>query len=84
MEGSEGSAGEGQNPEDVQQTPAPTNEVWKTFPIDPETGYAVDPDTGAFVDPVTGAVHGSSYEGGDAQNPDSEENMVSPQPQPED
>ncbi len=83
-EGAEGTAGEGQNPEDVQQTPAPRNEVWKTFPIDPETGYAVDPDTGAFVDPVTGAVHGSSYEGGDAQNPDSEENMVSPQPQPED
>ncbi len=28
--------------------------VWKTFPIDPETGYAVDPDTGALVDPETG------------------------------
>ncbi|NLL76464.1 MAG: cell division protein FtsI [Clostridiales bacterium] len=29
-------------------------EVWKTFPIDPETGYAVDPDTGELVDPETG------------------------------
>ncbi|MDD3368066.1 MAG: penicillin-binding transpeptidase domain-containing protein [Lachnospiraceae bacterium] len=30
-------------------------EVWKTFPIDPATGYAVDPDTGLLVDPTTGA-----------------------------
>ncbi len=29
-------------------------EVWKTFPIDPQTGYAVDPDTGELVDPETG------------------------------
>lgn len=29
-------------------------EVWKTFPIDPETGLAKDPDTGALVDPETG------------------------------
>lgn len=31
-------------------------EVWKTFPIDPETGLAKDPDTGALVDPETGNV----------------------------
>lgn len=36
------------------------NEIWKTFPIDPETGYAIDPDTGNYVDPITGAVIGSS------------------------
>lgn len=37
------------------------NEVWKDFPIDPETGYAKDPNTGALVDPETGnAVSGSS------------------------
>ena len=32
------------------------SEVWKTFPIDPETGYAVDPNSGNKVDPQTGAV----------------------------
>ncbi len=52
-DGEEG-AGEG----DTQE---PYNEIWKTFPIDPETGYAVDPNTGDYVDPVTGAVIGVSY-----------------------
>ena len=37
-------------------------EVWKSFPIDPATGYAVDPNTGDMVDPVTGAVIGGSYD----------------------
>ncbi len=32
------------------------SEAWKTFPIDPETGYAKDPDTGKLVDPETGHV----------------------------
>ena len=31
-------------------------DIWKTFPIDPETGYAKDPDTGFLVDPDTGHV----------------------------
>ena len=54
-EGTEESSGTG-NPEgEVKE------EVWKTFPIDPQTGYAVDPDTGNLVDPVTGAVIGSSF-----------------------
>lgn len=44
-------------------------EIWKTFAIDPATGYAVDPNNGNLVDPVTGAVIGSSYDGG--ANPDS-------------
>ena len=36
-------------------------EVWKSFPIDPESGYAKDPETGALVDPETGkAVGGGS------------------------
>lgn len=39
-------------------------EIWKTFAIDPATGYAVDPNNGNLVDPVTGAVIGSSYDGG--------------------
>jgi len=58
-EGAEGT-GEGENGEEA----TPHTEVWKTFPIDPETGYAVDPNTGNMVDPVTGAVIGGSYEGG--------------------
>ncbi len=36
-------------------------EIWKTFEIDPETGYAIDPNTGAFVDPDTGATIGGSF-----------------------
>ncbi len=31
-------------------------EAWRTFPIDPETGYAKDPETGNLVDPETGHV----------------------------
>jgi len=31
------------------------DEIWKTFKIDPVTGYAIDPNTGGYVDPVTGA-----------------------------
>jgi stage V sporulation protein D (sporulation-specific penicillin-binding protein) len=91
--GGEGS-GEGANPQGGE-SPAPTPgvEIWKTFPIDPVTGYAVDPNTGDFVDPVTGAVHGSSFEGGTAEG-DSQEGGESggqeeegaqfptPQPQP--
>lgn len=50
-------------------------EVWKSFPIDPATGYAVDPNTGDMVDPVTGAVIGGSYDE-NAEEPD-----VSPSPE---
>lgn len=32
------------------------SEVWKSFPKDPETGYAKDPETGMLVDPETGHV----------------------------
>ena len=44
-------------------------EIWKSFPIDPATGYAVDPNTGDMVDPVTGAVIGGSYDE-NAEEPD--------------
>lgn len=50
-------------------------EVWKSFPIDPATGYAVDPNTGDMVDPVTGAVIGGSYD------ENAEEPNVSPSPE---
>ncbi len=66
---------EGEGGEDVQ---TPAEPVWKSFPIDPETGYAVDPSTGAFVDPVTGAVLGGSFEGGMSAEPE-----ASPSPSPE-
>lgn len=85
-EGEEGTP-EGENPEGTPeggeegiqgeegQSPEP---VWKTFPIDPETGYAVDPSTGAFVNPDTGAVLGGSFEGGMSTGPE-----ASPSPSPE-
>lgn len=62
-EGDEEGEGEGDGKEDGAEgdTQEPYNEIWKTFPIDPETGYAVDPNTGDYVDPVTGAVIGVSY-----------------------
>ncbi len=52
--------GEEQSEEEPKETPYV--EVWKEFPIDPETGYAVDPDTGALVDPQTGATIGGSFD----------------------
>ena len=53
--GEEGAQGEGAEGEGVPEgSEAP--EVWRNFPIDPETGYAKDPDTGYLVDPETGAV----------------------------
>ena len=45
-EGTEGESGEGDT----------HSEAWKSFPIDPETGYAKDPETGKLVDPETGNV----------------------------
>ncbi|MBD5501806.1 MAG: cell division protein FtsI, partial [Lachnospiraceae bacterium] len=60
-EGEEGGEGDGEEGEGEGDTQEPYTEIWKTFPIDPETGYAVDPNTGDYVDPVTGAVIGVSY-----------------------
>ena len=60
-EGSEEGSGEegGETPEDKSQ-----REIWKTFPLDPETGYLKDPNTGALFDPETGAqVRGDSLLG---------------------
>ena len=39
-------------------------EVWKSFPLDPETGYLKDPATGYLYDPESGAqVYGDSLTG---------------------
>ena len=55
-EGGESSGKEGAEGGGEGQAGAAANEIWKTFPIDPETGYAKDPNTGNLVDPDTGAV----------------------------
>ncbi|MDE6202963.1 MAG: cell division protein FtsI, partial [Lachnospiraceae bacterium] len=84
-EGQETEEGEdGENPEGTTEGAGeegteeePKEPVWKSFPRDPETGYAVDPSTGAFVDPDTGATLGGSFEGGMSTEPES------PTPSPE-
>lgn len=60
----EGQEETGEGSEEADPGEETKEEIWKTFPIDPQTGYAVDPNTGDMVDPVTGAVIGSSYEDG--------------------
>lgn len=55
-----GTGEKGENP--AGETEDTHTEVWKSFPVDPATGYAVDPDTGILVDPETGhAVGGDDY-----------------------
>lgn len=61
-EGEEGQEETGEGSENNNSEEEPREEIWKTFPIDPQTGYAVDPNTGDMVDPVTGAVIGSSFD----------------------
>ncbi len=53
----EGEAGTGEEGAGEEGTEEDTHrEVWKDFPIDPETGYAKDPETGNLVDQDTGHV----------------------------
>ena len=43
-------------------------EIWKTYPLDPETGYLKDPATGYLYDPESGAqVYGESMLGGEEE-----------------
>ncbi len=59
VEGEDTSAG---NENTLEEQPSGAgSEIWKTFAIDPETGYAVDPNTGAFIDPETGATIGGTF-----------------------
>ena len=63
-DGSSADDGENQDEESPEQPEeSEYSEVWKTFEIDPQTGYAIDPDTGAYVDPETGVTVGGSFEG---------------------
>ena len=56
-----GQAGEEDTPEAQAK-----REVWKTFPLDSETGYLKDPNTGYLYDPESGAqVYGGSLLGGE-------------------
>lgn len=51
--------GEGDTPEAQGK-----RDVWKSFPMDPETGYLKDPDTGYLYDPESGVqVYGGSLLG---------------------
>lgn len=52
-EGAEGEEGEEEEEEEPES--AADTETWKTFPVDPESGYLKDPATGNLVDPETGA-----------------------------
>ncbi len=52
-EGEEGEENEDEEEEEPESTA--DTETWKTFPVDPESGYLKDPNTGNLVDPETGA-----------------------------
>ena len=54
QDGEAGAEGEGSGEEGTEEDTH--KEVWKDFPIDPETGYAKDPETGNLVDQDTGHV----------------------------
>lgn len=67
--GEEATGSEEENTEEVPKR----EEIWKTFPIDPATGYAVDPNTGEYVDPVTGSSIGYTMAESVNKNPENAE-----------
>lgn len=77
-EGASGEESSGEEPSGEEAEETPPNEIWKTFPIDPATGYAKDPNTGEYVDPETGHVLGGSYDLGISTEPQGE---ASPSPE---
>ena len=83
----ENEEGEGTGGEDVPESNARAD-IWKRFPIDPETGYAKDPDTGDLFDPDTGAqMNGGSLFSDEEENGDigraETENTNTPESSPE-
>ena len=65
----EDGAGDGA-PEDEEENSEDdaAREIWKTYPLDPETGYLKDPATGYLYDPESGAqVYGESMLGGEEE-----------------
>lgn len=71
----EESGGEEEETEGTGEEGEPVDrEIWKTFPIDPETGYAKDPESGNLFDPQTGAIiGGGSLLGEETESEDGEE-----------
>ncbi len=66
-EGQEGESGE-EEPEGETPEQAAERERWKSFPLDPETGYLKDPETGYLYDPELGTqVYGGSMIEGDLE-----------------
>ena len=52
----QGEDGDSEKDEETDPENKVDTEVWKSFPIDPVTGYAQDPNTGYLIDPNTGTV----------------------------
>ena len=67
-DGQEGEPGE-EEPEGETPEQAAERERWKSFPLDPETGYLKDPETGYLYDPELGTqVYGGSMIEGDLES----------------
>lgn len=72
-EGSGGDGGGGTG-EDTPEEEQKVNDTWKSFPVDPESGYLKDPATGYLYDPETGTrVDGGSLLGGEEEQEEGEE-----------
>ena len=57
----EGEAAEGNSSEEPKEDTEENKEpIWKSFDVDPETGYYINPNTGNLVDPDSGYELGSS------------------------
>ncbi len=69
----EGSGGDGTG-EDTPEEEQKVNDTWKSFPVDPESGYLKDPATGYLYDSETGTrVDGGSLLGGEEEQEEGEE-----------
>lgn len=72
-DGSGGDGGEGTG-EDTPEEEQKVNDTWKSFPVDPESGYLKDPATGYLYDSETGTrVDGGSLLGGEEEQEEGEE-----------
>ena len=73
-EGEGDEQGDGQAGEKDTSEAQANREVWKSFPLDPETGYLKDPDTGYLYDPEFGTqVYGDSLVGAEENLEDENE-----------
>lgn len=72
-----GDTGEGQEGAEGEDTT--DNEIWKTFPIDPESGYAKDPSTGYLYDPETGTLISGESLLGDEEDEEGTEEAGTPE-----